>query len=444
MASYSGTNILSIINTYHIADGTHEFTSNGVTLTNVAVKNITTDANYTTDTGTLFNDITTDDTYMCVRIFHGSLTIGSSVTFKPPKRVKGMFILCKGVLTNNGTISMTGCGANVAGQNVYFADINGTNTFIAAGGGLESNNRSFTSSTIQYGAGNDGTSGTGRLGGGGGGGGLYMIPGGTSYTVASGKGSKATSYSGGGGGGGVAITGSAYSGTSSDAVSTTAAGGNAKARTTAGNATRSAGGGAGSVGGNGQEAVNTNGTTQAGYDVANYNGTNGAGGTLFLICWDKLINNGSIESKGSTSNNTDLLPTNAPSGGASGGGSVNIVLRRGSGASDYAGGQSSLSGGLATSRSISSNDVSGGDGAYGTYTVSSLTSASLRRSLFVKNNQYYWFNGSAWVEATEATEVEKLTKRGMYDEDVAKLTQANITSLYDNNVSNVSIRSYKT
>lgn len=446
MASYiSTTNILDILNSHFIPNGSHTFTVNGVNFgTNaVRVKNIYTNANYTsqTDINTLFDDLDADDTYLCVRIFHGALTVGSNVTLRPTRRVKSMFMLCKGILTNNGIISMTGCGANATGQDVYFATINGINTMIGTGGGLETNSVSRTSSTIQYAGGGDGTAGTGRLGGGGGGGGLFMTPGGTSFTVVSGKGSKATSWSGGGGGGGVSIAGGSYTTATSDANPLTAAGGNGRARTIATSNNRNAGGGAGSVGGAGQEALTTNTTTQAGYDVAGNIGTTGAGGTLFLVCYNRLINNNIIESNGLTSN-LDTIPSNAATGGASGGGSINILLRRGTDASVYTAGTRRALGGTAVQRNISGNDISGGDGAAGFVQTNALTGFTLRQSMFVKNGDFHWFNGTDWIPVTTGTETDKLTSWGMYDEDFNKITKQNILDLYNNNVSNVVIKSY--
>jgi hypothetical protein len=127
--AYSGTSIFDILTKTQLTNATHQFTTTtggNVLLGDAEVQNfygdvdIPTGTSQTTINNTYFSDVASaQDNVMCVRIFHGNLTIGSGVTFTPPHRTKGMFVLVKGNLTNDGTISMTGKGSSASGLNVY-------------------------------------------------------------------------------------------------------------------------------------------------------------------------------------------------------------------------------------------------------------------------------------------------------------------------------------
>jgi hypothetical protein len=95
-------------------DGTHEITINGVTYS-VKITNYADDVTYTTSP--TINVV--EDGPMVILKYHKNLTIEEGVTLTPSVRTKGMLVLVKGTLINNGTISMTARGAIAEGQDVY-------------------------------------------------------------------------------------------------------------------------------------------------------------------------------------------------------------------------------------------------------------------------------------------------------------------------------------
>ena len=146
-------------------------------------------------------DVATASTYAkngVVLKVEGDLKIGEDVTLTSVKSTgnyggpKGMYIYCAGTLTNNGIISMTARGAKADGQDVYlFKNLDKTYEHIpkvGASGGVGVTNASGR-------IGNSGESFKRRALGGGGSGGCG------NSNSRSGAGGNATSYSGGSGGG---------------------------------------------------------------------------------------------------------------------------------------------------------------------------------------------------------------------------------------------------
>ena len=238
----------------------------------------------------------TKDTTSSWIVVNGNLTINAGQTFIPPARKLFTVIYVTGNLVCNGTISMTARGANHSGTGdsggaTSSAAIRiGTGTFsgtlnpqIPSLGAAGGSGRS----TAGQNAGSSGTSG--QTGGGGGG---YWF----SSGPASGSGSDGSAFSGGSGGG------SSY-GTSAPTPGSGGSDGGAGGR--AGGI--SGGGGAGNNGG-------------AGISSPTYDGGNGTGGTLIVICAGSLSGSGSIVANGISGGSAGGV-----SGGGSGGGSVNVL-----------------------------------------------------------------------------------------------------------------------
>ncbi len=240
----------------------------------------------------------TEDTVSSWIIVNGNLTINSGQTLIPSVRKLFTVVYVSGNLTVNGSISMTGRGANHSGTGnsggatTAVAIRIGTGTFSAVV------NPQIPATGGTGGAGVSGVNGTnsgvaGTNGGSGGGGAGYRFLG----TAVSGSGSAGTCFTGGTGGGaaynaGTAGNGGANGGAGGQGVPT-----NSNIIT----------------GGTGNPAGNT-GTAQAG-------GT-GTGGTLIVIVAGSLTGTGSIVANGVDSNR---IGGGAP-GGASGGGSVTVLF----------------------------------------------------------------------------------------------------------------------
>lgn len=238
---------------------------------------------------------TTADSRSALIYINGNLTINSGQTFIPSNRKLFTAIYINGNLTNNGTISMTGRGANHSstGSNLSAGAIRiATGTFSsvtnpevpAAGGG--------------GGAGAAGTGGSGSagtLGGTGGGGGGGNNNGGS----AAGSGSAGTSFTGGTGGG----EHNGGGGTPTSGASSGGKGGNG-----AGNASHS--GGTGNPGG-----------TDGGGGGTNYNGNDGTGGVLMIFVKGTLSGNGTVAANGVN----NIGGAGSAGGGASGGGSATLI-----------------------------------------------------------------------------------------------------------------------
>ena len=188
---------------------------------------------------------------------------------------KGLLIYVTGTLTNEGEISMTARGAKAEGQDVYlFKNAAGTYECVPATGALG------TTTTSNF-----NKAGTGRKTGGGG-------AGINTWSNITGTGSAGTSYSGGSGGG--------------DAFNNNVSGTNAQPN--------------GGSGGNGAASQGTG--NPGGLDTYYWElpqGSNGTGG-LLIIYANEFSNTGTINAKGVGIANR----TTGGSGGASGGGSINI------------------------------------------------------------------------------------------------------------------------
>lgn len=236
----------------------------------------------------------TKDTASAWIVVNGNLTINSGQTFAPAVRKLFTVLYVSGNLICNGSISMTGRGANHSGTGdsggatTAVAIRIGTGTFgattnpqIPATGGAGA-----TGTTIDNGI----SSGTAGTNGGSGGGGAGAKFGGTR----SGAGAAGTCFSGGSGGGGTS------SGTA----------GSAEAN--------------GGKGGNGSGGATAGGTGNPGGDSGGINGLvggTGTGGTLIVIVEGTLSGTGTIVSAGIDG----VRPPGAMAGGASGGGSVTVL-----------------------------------------------------------------------------------------------------------------------
>ncbi|MCL2110179.1 hypothetical protein FWH30_01175 [Microgenomates group bacterium] len=293
----------------------------------------------------------TADARMCILIYHGNLTINSGVTVTPQTRKRGLTIIVKGTLTNNGTISMTARGASAAGQNVHlWKNPNGTFEQVPATGGLGG---APVHSPAANADGNSGDNAVGRaLGGGGSGGSRRRL---------SGAGGNATSYSGGAGGGGGHASSAPIpdtEGFAGHAGSNTGGAGGISIDASANGWT--SGGGAGNPGANG--AYGASPTTVGQGNSVEAKGQDGTGG-LLVIYASAFINNGNLESKGMLGGfaTHPLAAGNAAGGGSSGGGSINVFYRHGP---SFISGTTDVDGGDAVITSF----ASGGAGGAGTAT----------------------------------------------------------------------------
>ena len=269
------------------------------------------------------NFTTTNDQDVLVKNYK-NLTISTGHTVTVSNRCKGLLIYVGGDCVINGTLTMTGKGANSIGSvahyvyqakgfmgsyvPMFFFPVSSSTGYIpiypqgAAGGG----------------AGTNGTAATyGQTGGGGGG-------------STGGSGNFGTSWSGGSGGGAgpSAVAGALYGGLGGNAVTTNFGGG-------AGNPGGTAGGGTGVSGGTGTGGfimlvikgsltIGSTGIISAN-GVAGGTGTAGGGGgsgggRVIILYTRSLTNNGSITVNGGAGGGT------APSTGSAGG-SGTITLR---------------------------------------------------------------------------------------------------------------------
>ena len=238
----------------------------------------------------------TEDIRSAWIIIKGNLTINSGQTLIPSVRKLFTVVYVSGDLIVNGTISMTGRGANHSGTGnsggaTTAVDIRiGTGTFgavtdpqIPAAGGSGGTTTGPTTGKT------DGTAGTnGQTGGGGSG---YSF-----QTGVAGSGTAGTCFTGGTGGGG------ANAATATSGITNGGKGGNA-----AGTASN---GGTGNPGGN----AGSGGSAQVGND--------GTGGTLIVIVEGSATGSGSCVANGVDARRADSgrIP-----GGASGAGSVTVL-----------------------------------------------------------------------------------------------------------------------
>lgn len=257
----------------------------------------------------------TEDSSSSFIFVNGNLTIDSGQTFIPSVRKLFTVLYVNGDLTVNGTISMTGRGANhsATGSNISASEIriaNGTysgvtNPNVPASGGSGAVSATSTSGSV---LGNNGTNGVNGATGGGGSGGVRNNN--AVGTSISGAGADGTCFSGGSGGGGVWSNGGATAGSGS---SNGGAGGNGVI--VAGSNNPTAFGGAG----------NPLGTASGTYS-SEFFAANGTGGILIIICSGSLNGNGTISCngiQGSYYTGSGTLGTSG--GGGSGGGSLTIM-----------------------------------------------------------------------------------------------------------------------
>jgi hypothetical protein len=433
-----GSSILDVLINNRIADNREPLIVNNIDLGYMDIKNLygaqTVSSTPTTSVPTVFfDDLGNSGNYMCVRIFHGDLTINQNVTFSPPWNTKGMFILVKGnlIMNNGSSISMTGKGSAESGQDVYLWG----SQYVPAVGGAGANGSTATSTGIQvYSSGSTGAAGSAgrKTGGGGSGGASTNVSGGQ---VTSGKGGAGTSFSGGAGSGGVCGNG-AFVYTAPDVTGVT--GSNAYVRTTT-STNRGASGGTGVIGGQGRRSIGATGIQTTEYTP--YNGNSGAGGLLMVVCLNQVTVNGSatISSNGITG----LFPPDNPTypfatGGASGGGSVNVLYRTGTLPTLQA------NGGAATA-SVG-NTINGGAGGAGVTTPETFATNNItypRRWLLNAGGTLYYRNfiTSQWVTAP-GTGDDRYLQYGMFDGEIEALTKTEFAQATGFNPLSLELKAY--
>jgi hypothetical protein len=240
----------------------------------------------------------TKDTTSSWIVINGDLTINAGQTLIPAVRKLFTVLYVTGNLVCNGSISMTGRGANHSGTGDSAGEISavdiriGTGTFgavvnpqIPATGGAGATGTNVDNQVV------NGTAGSSGGSGGGGAGGKFSGAG------RSGGGATGTCFSGGGGGGGM-LGSSSNAGT---AIANGGRGGSALGNVSAG--------GSGNPGGTGTGAPN-------GPD-----GNSGTGGTLIVIVGGTLSGTGSIAANGVAG----ARASGQVGGGGSGGGSATIL-----------------------------------------------------------------------------------------------------------------------
>lgn len=238
----------------------------------------------------------TKDTTSSWIVVNGNLTINSGQTLIPPVRKLFTVLYVTGNLICNGGISMTARGANHSGTGDSGGATSSVDIRIGTGTFSGTTNPQIPAAGASGGTGrttagqNAGASGTnGQTGGGGGG---YWF----SSGMISGSGSDGSCFSGGSGGG------SSY--------------GVNPPNSTSGGTNGGAGGRAGGISGGGGAGNNGG----AGIPSPTFDGGNGTGGTLIVICAGTLSGSGIIAANG-----VDGGSAGGVSGGGSGGGSVNVL-----------------------------------------------------------------------------------------------------------------------
>lgn len=444
MAVYPGTSIFDILTTKYVpstASGqtdTFQLTPGGALsyqeITGVKIKAIYGDYTYTNSSqSSLFDDLSSHDAHMCVRIFHGNLTINASQTFQPTYRCRGLIVFVKGTITNNGKISMTGWGAPTAvSQNVYLITNSSTMEYVpSAGGGGGGTSLSNVGGTPV--SGNNGTAGSARGTGGGGGGTAWLVGTGS---ATGGSGTAGTSYCGGFGGG------SAHARTATVAAqnaSTTAGGNAAMSFTTTSGTTLTTGGGSGLAGGTGRQIAGNQTIPVTTLTTGATVGASAAAGLLVIYCLGNFTNGAgaTIESAGKNGGQG----TNG-AGGSSGGGSVNVFYRGTASASISSESAIDVTGGSAIATVNNANILSGSGGS-GTKNAD-VISATIRQTLFKVGTSYYYYDGSAWQTASGITTEDKFKANGMLDGELLNLDKSKIAQLPSVDLSAVTIQTYVT
>lgn len=291
---------------------------------------------------------------------YDTLTVNSGVTLTTSNRCKGLIIYVKNNCTVNGTITMTDRGPNLASpsEGIFsprHVDASGVKGLItdystpatgAAGGG----------DTAVVGNGNAGSAGAsgGTGGGGGGAGGL----GGVGQFGIGKAGSAGTCFGGGAGGGAGGIDRTTNTGNTGTAGgSNGGAGGNAGTNVFGSSTSDTSSGGAGNNGGTSSATAGTSATA----------GSDGVGGSLYLIVGGNLTIGaaGVISANGSASGSATGNGTGVSStGGGSAGGKV-VVLYAGTLSNS---GTVQANGGAAGAATGSLFNRTGGAGGAGTVT----------------------------------------------------------------------------
>jgi hypothetical protein len=276
----------------------------------------------------------TEDSASAWIVINGNLTINSGQTFIPTKRKLFTVVYVTGNLVCNGTISMTGRGANHSGtgnSGGYTAPVDiliGSGTFgavtnpqIPASGGAGA--AGFTTSSGVSQGYNNGTAGSSG-GTGGGGSGVSYSP--THYPTTSGAGTAGTCFSGGSGGGAASDLLNGFDATPN--------------------------GGKGGDPGNYFAYLGGTGNP-GGFGGGQFQGNSGTGGSLIVICEGALSGTGSIQASGVIA----LRPNSGYlAGGGSGGGSVTVLYKTDSSSitpvAAAGAGQASGSGGAGSARKL--------------------------------------------------------------------------------------------
>lgn len=296
-----------------------------------------------------------------------NITVNQGVTLTPPYRCKGLVIFDTNLLTNNGTISMTSRGCIAEGQDIYlyYNVMNQDYEYVPAVGAAGAPAYSLNSNNTAS-HGKNGSNGIKRQTGGGGNGGARRW----NHYVYIGRGGNGTSYSGGAGAGAGNSDGSGGSNVSvAQGSDTGGAGSKGLVR-----ASNSSGYSVVSTGGQG----NPNGGWESyrGSVSSVYTDVYGTGGLLIIYCTN-LFNYGKIQSNGGNTMYANASVSNISTGGASGGGSVNIFSTY-----EIVEGTITASGG----RRYGGGTYQGGFGGDGCVTIMHLITAEIRKnSNFYKN-----------------------------------------------------------
>lgn len=254
---------------------------------------------------------------------NGDLTINLDVTLTACASSanyggpRGLIISCSGTLTNNGSISMTARGAKAKGENIYlYRNENDIFEYVPAIGATEG---AAYGSKINGSNGNNGNNGINRqTGGGGSGAGKFH----NRYANVS-SGGIGTSYSGGSGSGAANTDGLINPSGVTSGPGSNEGGARGDGATSGGN---TSGYGLISIGGTGNPS-GSYGTYRE--SVINYVARHGTGG-LLVIDTEAFNNQGTICADGVSSSTASRSNTNGrvDTGGASGGGSINIFYKR--------------------------------------------------------------------------------------------------------------------
>ena len=331
--------------------------------------------------------LTTNETFcdnvpdfkICVLKFFGDLTIDSGVTLQPAARKLGFFVFVDGKLTNNGTISADGKGAQADPDNVllwkndptYFEYVPAVSS--AIGGGAVQRNSSGTTNGLNGGTGFFRETGAGGSG---------SVRGTSTGYVRSGKGAAGSGFGGGAGGGSAVTSGNATTYSQSNiltggAGNTNGIGGDAVLTWISTN--YYAGGGAGAVSGKNKHYANNS-------TIQNVNVADSKSGGLMILYANEYANNGTVTARG-------LAPytytgSYSANGGSAGGGTINVfyknLINRGT---------TNITGGPAA------GSPAGGAGGSGTITYSKILSDY--DLLGTRNNPYQITTAQELLEVTQ-------------------------------------------